>query len=170
MKSQVPHTMWCNITGEAAGEVWHWSLSGVKGLSVWSHTVQPDFPVKSVMMDRPSQDRLEERNAIQKNNKGEKNSCPEQLVCRYLGCTDQAVKDLWSCCFMAEDTQGCHGQCLRWVQVHLFPVEMWYKSLSKPSHSNITSECCQSSWSHAIDCTLLTMWKTLSNIQMGHKF
>ena len=34
MKSQVLHTVWCNISGEAAGEIWHWSLSGVKGLSV----------------------------------------------------------------------------------------------------------------------------------------
>ena len=33
MKSQVLLTVWCNISGEAAGEIWHWSLSGVKGLS-----------------------------------------------------------------------------------------------------------------------------------------
>ena len=32
MKSQVLHTVWCNISCEAAGEFWHWSLSGVKGL------------------------------------------------------------------------------------------------------------------------------------------
>ena len=32
MKSQIPHTVRCNITGEAAGEIWHWSLLGVKGL------------------------------------------------------------------------------------------------------------------------------------------
>ena len=32
MKSQVLHTVWCYITGEAAGEIWNWSLSGVKGL------------------------------------------------------------------------------------------------------------------------------------------
>ena len=25
--------MWCNIEAEAAGEIWHWSLSGVKGLT-----------------------------------------------------------------------------------------------------------------------------------------
>ena len=30
MKSQVLHTLWCNIT-EAAGEYWAWSLSRVKG-------------------------------------------------------------------------------------------------------------------------------------------
>ena len=34
MKSQVLHTVWCNISGEAAGEFWHWSLLGVKGLRV----------------------------------------------------------------------------------------------------------------------------------------
>ena len=32
MQSQVLHTVWCNISGEAAGEIWHWSLLGVKGL------------------------------------------------------------------------------------------------------------------------------------------
>ena len=34
MKSQVLHTVWCNISGEAAGTIWHWSLLGVKGLNV----------------------------------------------------------------------------------------------------------------------------------------
>ena len=29
MKSQVLHTVWCHIYCEAAGEFWHWSLSGV---------------------------------------------------------------------------------------------------------------------------------------------
>ena len=32
MKGQVLHTVWCNISGEAAEEIWHWSLLGVKGL------------------------------------------------------------------------------------------------------------------------------------------
>ena len=32
MKSQVLHTVWCNMTGEATGEIWTWSLFGVKGL------------------------------------------------------------------------------------------------------------------------------------------
>ena len=32
MKSQVLHTVWWNISGEATGEVWNWSLLGVKGL------------------------------------------------------------------------------------------------------------------------------------------
>ena len=34
MKSQVLHTARCNITGEAAGEHWHWSLLGMKGLII----------------------------------------------------------------------------------------------------------------------------------------
>ena len=34
MKSQVLHTVWCNISGEAAGEIVDWSLLGVKGLNV----------------------------------------------------------------------------------------------------------------------------------------
>ena len=32
MKSQVLHTVWCSISGEAAGEIWTWSLLGVKWL------------------------------------------------------------------------------------------------------------------------------------------
>ena len=32
MNSQVLHTVWCNIPVEAAGEIWHWSPLGVKGL------------------------------------------------------------------------------------------------------------------------------------------
>ena len=35
MESHVLHTVWCNIAGGAAGEFWHWSLSGVKGLTFW---------------------------------------------------------------------------------------------------------------------------------------
>ena len=33
MKSQVLHTVWCNFTGEAEGDILTWSLLGVKGLS-----------------------------------------------------------------------------------------------------------------------------------------
>ena len=32
MKSHVLHTVWCNISGEAAGEIGDWSFLGVKGL------------------------------------------------------------------------------------------------------------------------------------------
>ena len=32
MKNQALLTVWCNISGGAGGEIWHWSLSGVKGL------------------------------------------------------------------------------------------------------------------------------------------
>ena len=39
MKSQVLHTVWCNISGGAAGEFWHWSLSGVKGLKGWENVL-----------------------------------------------------------------------------------------------------------------------------------
>ena len=35
MKSQVLHTVWCYISSEAAGEIWHWSFLGVKGLKYW---------------------------------------------------------------------------------------------------------------------------------------
>ena len=33
MKSQVLHTVWCSITGVAAGWIWTWSLLGVKGFN-----------------------------------------------------------------------------------------------------------------------------------------
>ena len=33
MESKVLHTVWCDISGEAAGEIWHWALLGVKGLT-----------------------------------------------------------------------------------------------------------------------------------------
>ena len=35
MKGQVLHTVWCKISGEAAGEIWNWSLLGVQGLMVY---------------------------------------------------------------------------------------------------------------------------------------
>ena len=35
MKRHNLHTVWCNISGEAAGEIWHWSLLGVKGFKAW---------------------------------------------------------------------------------------------------------------------------------------
>ena len=41
MKSQVLHTVWCDISGEAAGGIWHWSLVGVKGL-IFSSTLVGD--------------------------------------------------------------------------------------------------------------------------------
>ena len=52
MKSYVLHTVWCHISGEAAGEIWHWSLSGVKGL-IQSSNSTPRLPARvSVMADR----------------------------------------------------------------------------------------------------------------------
>ena len=35
MESQVLHTVWYNISGEAAVEIWYWSLWGVTGLTSW---------------------------------------------------------------------------------------------------------------------------------------
>ena len=34
MKSQVLHTVWGHISGEAAGEIWNWSLLGVQGSKI----------------------------------------------------------------------------------------------------------------------------------------
>ena len=31
MKNHVLHTVWYNISGEAAGEIWRWSHFGVNG-------------------------------------------------------------------------------------------------------------------------------------------
>ena len=52
MKSQVLHTAWCYISGEAVGEIRNWSLLGVKGLTLNGviriqklHRIQSD-PVK----------------------------------------------------------------------------------------------------------------------------
>ena len=33
MKTQVLHNVWCDVSGEAAGNIWIWSLLGVKGLA-----------------------------------------------------------------------------------------------------------------------------------------
>ena len=41
MKSQVLHTVWRSVSGEAAGEIWHWSLLGVKGLNNQPRTPHP---------------------------------------------------------------------------------------------------------------------------------
>ena len=49
MKSQVLLTVWCNISGEAAGEIWHWSLSGVKGLILVQHLL---WQVESIVEDK----------------------------------------------------------------------------------------------------------------------
>ena len=38
MKSHVLHTVWCNISGEAAGEIWNWSLLGVRELTPSFHS------------------------------------------------------------------------------------------------------------------------------------
>ena len=43
MESQVFHTVWCNITGEAAGEIWTWSLLRVKGLKVILFLIYANF-------------------------------------------------------------------------------------------------------------------------------
>ena len=50
MKSQVLHTVWCHISCEAAGEFWHWSLSGVKGLRAAACKYR-EFTVKSEISD-----------------------------------------------------------------------------------------------------------------------
>ena len=57
MKSQVLHTVWCNIAGEAAGETRNWSLLGMKGLII-------HFQIKNTaMLERNSipQDELKKK-------------------------------------------------------------------------------------------------------------
>ena len=43
MNSQVLHTVWSNISGKAAGEIGHWPLLGVKGLT----QVEPSFDLEN---------------------------------------------------------------------------------------------------------------------------
>ena len=45
MKSQVLHTVWCNNSDEAAGEIWNWSPSGAKGLKNCAHATYPSQTV-----------------------------------------------------------------------------------------------------------------------------
>ena len=42
MKRRIFHTVWCNISSEAAGEILNWSLMGVKGLKITQYSAQ--FP------------------------------------------------------------------------------------------------------------------------------
>ena len=44
LKSQVLHTVWCNISGRAAGEIWNWSLLGVKARLLVPGTFKTHFP------------------------------------------------------------------------------------------------------------------------------
>ena len=44
MKSQVVHTVWSNTAGEAAGNIWHWSLLGVRGLIEPFHRICGSVP------------------------------------------------------------------------------------------------------------------------------
>ena len=46
LKSQVLQTVWCYITGEAAGEIWNWLLLEMKGLSAQIDTVHCTRPEK----------------------------------------------------------------------------------------------------------------------------
>ena len=44
MKSQVLHTVWCDISGEAAGEIWYWSLLEAQRLMLFNASY--DFHVE----------------------------------------------------------------------------------------------------------------------------
>ena len=58
MKSQVLHTVWCNIAGEAAGEIWDWSLLGVGGLKglLTSPQLPPPPPPPSFLLSHEWED------------------------------------------------------------------------------------------------------------------
>ena len=53
MKSQVLHTVWCYISGEAGGGIWHWSFLGVRGLTpdVFGRCCHFRSRPKSLMID-----------------------------------------------------------------------------------------------------------------------
>ena len=48
--------MWCNIFGEAAGEMWHWSLLGVKGCTKrpCRTTIKAQFPPRRPASNGPA--------------------------------------------------------------------------------------------------------------------
>ena len=57
MKSQVLHTVRCYISGEAAGEIWHWSLLWVKGLKTQMpelYTLWKPYPIQRHIPVPPS--------------------------------------------------------------------------------------------------------------------
>ena len=56
MKSHVLHTVWCNITGEAAGEIWTWSLLGRK---------RPAPSVPNEKQQQQQQNRIDQTNKTQ---------------------------------------------------------------------------------------------------------
>ena len=60
MKSQVLHTVWCNMTGEATGEIWTWSLSGMKGL-IERRCTPTSFPGSFISRPPPPDERAWER-------------------------------------------------------------------------------------------------------------
>ena len=51
MKREVLHTVWCNISGEAAGEIWHWSLLRVKGL-IMRVMSESDWSIQTLARNR----------------------------------------------------------------------------------------------------------------------
>ena len=52
----ISHTVWCNISGEAAGEIWDWSLLGVKVLKKgwWSHLYVESFLITAFAVQERS--------------------------------------------------------------------------------------------------------------------
>ena len=53
MKSPVLHTVWRNIAGEAAGEIWNWSLLGMKGLTNTLIIYSMTFTTEQQTLEQP---------------------------------------------------------------------------------------------------------------------
>ena len=51
MKSQLLHTVWWDTSGEAAGEIWHWSLLGVTGkIEIYQYTLTSDARAEHIII------------------------------------------------------------------------------------------------------------------------
>ena len=97
MKGQVLHTVWCNIAGEAAGEIWNWLLLGVKGLRlVYTFDFSCDFAYKTQATPRGFQS----RNAATKYRQVSRNwkeGCLQKICDNFLSDPRDASRKKHSC-------------------------------------------------------------------------
>ena len=128
MKSHVLLTVWCNISGEAAGEIWHWSLSGVKGLLFsymwWDPWWEP----------RPS------HKCILKNNTQEKGRSHQHLkflllwFVQYVGVVVGLVQNTWNLTPSSDFPQHFTEKCMC-ISEKVCSHQLSTKSVCMRSHS-----------------------------------
>ena len=112
MKSQVLHTVWCNISGEATGEIWNWSLLGMKGLKSNRRCVEVQLIVGKVNCRRISPVWWE---SWQTQREEEVNSCINIRHLSILSTVEFLLRnfqpDRWmiQCpCWLGTTTRACH--------------------------------------------------------------